>query len=264
MNGGYKVKSRISVLIGMLIFFTISIAQAIPTEIVVKVKGKGSKFIGSSVGGVRITIKDIKTGTILAEGITEGSTGNTNLIMNTPRKEGEPISDNTSAKFLATIDIEKPTYVEIKAFGPLAYTDSANSVISTQWIFPGKSIKKGDGLLLEMSGFIVDIFDVQDDIFIQQRGKPILIPIKVNISMICGCPILPGGMWDADTLIMNAKIKKDGKLVHEISLTYGGNPSLFIVPLKVYEPGTYTVIVYALNPKNGNSGIDSIDITVNE
>ncbi|MBT5659166.1 MAG: hypothetical protein HOJ02_03315, partial [Rhodospirillaceae bacterium] len=52
-------------------------ASAEPTRLTVRVMAKDAKFIGTSIGGARITIRDVDTGELLAQGVTEGSTGNT-------------------------------------------------------------------------------------------------------------------------------------------------------------------------------------------
>lgn len=56
-------------------------AHTEPTEIVVRVIGKDSKFIGTSMGGMRITLRDAHTGELLATGVTVGGTGDTERIM---------------------------------------------------------------------------------------------------------------------------------------------------------------------------------------
>jgi hypothetical protein len=266
MNYKWRSTMRLGItfIMGIFILFTVTIAQAVPTEIVVKVKGKGSKFVGTFVGGARITIKDSKTGKILAEGITKGSTGKTDLIMSTPRREGEPISDTTAAKFSATVDIEKPTHVEIKALGPLAYPDSAHSVSITQWVLPGKDITEADGILLELPGFIVDIIDIPQNIHISDTTHYAEIPVQVRVSMICGGPLIPDGMWDSNKITMRAQIRERGTIVTEVPLSYGGKPSLFAALLKIDKAGTYKVTVYAFEPRNGNSGIDSVGVIVKE
>ena len=56
-------------------------AQAEPTEIVVRVLSRDAKFIGSSMGGAQVTLRDVKSGDVLAEGQTSGGTGDTGLLM---------------------------------------------------------------------------------------------------------------------------------------------------------------------------------------
>jgi hypothetical protein len=58
-----------------------TVASAEQTEIIVRVLAKDSKFVGTSMGGMRIIRRDAHTGEILATGLTQGGTGNTKLIM---------------------------------------------------------------------------------------------------------------------------------------------------------------------------------------
>ena len=66
--------------------FACAAAQATPTKVIVRVKAKDAKFIGNSVGGAYIIIRSKTTNEILVQGKTEGGTGNTRLIMNTPKE----------------------------------------------------------------------------------------------------------------------------------------------------------------------------------
>ena len=45
-------------------------AAAEPTEITVRVLGKDSKFVGTSMGGARVILRDAETGEILAKGMS--------------------------------------------------------------------------------------------------------------------------------------------------------------------------------------------------
>ncbi len=236
-------------------------AAATPTNIIVRVLGKGSKFVGTSMGGALVTLKDANTGEVLAKGITEGTTGNTDLIMKTPRIPGrQPISDNTSAKFTAEIDIDAPTYVEISAYGPLAEEQSATKASVTQWILPGKDITLGDAILLELPGFAVKILSPSADLTL--GGVPQSVEIRASVSMMCGCPIEPGGLWDADKIEIEAAVKRNGGEAEAIDMNYAGERSQFEAAYKVTEPGTYEVTVSAFDPSNGNTGLDKTTFTV--
>jgi len=56
-------------------------AWAEPTDIVVRVLSKDAKFIGTSMGGMQVTLRDAHTGEILATGLTRGGTGDTKRLM---------------------------------------------------------------------------------------------------------------------------------------------------------------------------------------
>lgn len=122
-------------------------ASTNPTEIVVRVVGKDSKFIGTGMGGMRITLRDAHTGELLATGITAGGTGDTERIMQGGRRAR--LADDTAAKFTATLELDEPRLIEAEAYGPLAQLQAAHRVLSTQWVVPGRSLAGGDGWVLE-------------------------------------------------------------------------------------------------------------------
>jgi len=74
--------------------------------------------------------------------------------------------------------------------------------------------------------------------------------------MMCGCPIEPGGLWDADKLEVKAIVKHNGEEVKKLDLDFAGETSQFAVKVPIGEPGFYEVIVYAHDPGNGNTGLD--------
>ena len=175
------MKAR-SILLGLLIIlFTATPTLAVPTHITVRVKSKDAKFVGDSMGGALVTIRDTETGELLAKGITTGSTGKTSLLMGAvPR--GRPVSDEQSAKFTATIHLDEPKLLEVSAYGPLAQRQAANRVSSTQWVVPGKHITGGDAWMLELPGFVVDILDPPTATTYRSAAEK--IGLRVNIVMM--------------------------------------------------------------------------------
>ena len=72
-----KLNIFAAVLAAAFSFLIPAASLAEPTEIVVRVLGNDSKFIGTSMGGMRVTLRDAQTGEILATGLTQGATGDT-------------------------------------------------------------------------------------------------------------------------------------------------------------------------------------------
>jgi hypothetical protein len=235
-------------------------AQAVPTQITVRVKAKDAKFVGTSMGGVLITVRDIQTGELLAKGTTAGGTGNTDKIMKTPASRGVSISDESAAKFTAFIDIAEPTQVEVTAYGPSAALQSAGKVSATQWVIPGKNITEGDAWLMEMPGFIVDVLAPPTHSMLS--GVPQTVVIKANIMMMCGCPITPGGIWDANKMEVKALLKKNGQSAGVLPLQYAGSPSQFSGTWTVPDAGMYEATVYAYDAVTGNTGINKVTFMV--
>lgn len=233
-----------------------------PTDITVRVISRGAKFIGSSMGGVQVTLRDVDTGELLAEGTTQGGTGDTDRIMAPERKRGAPLSTPGAAKFSTTLDLDAPRRVEVAAFGPLAQRQAANRISAVQWIVPGKDLTGGDGWLLEMPGFVVDV--LAPPAHLKLAGVPKSVPLAANVAMMCGCPVTPGGLWDADHYEVRARLTRNGAPVGETALGYAGTASQFAATLEIDEPGLYEAVVYAHDPKTGNTGLDRVTFIVSE
>jgi len=233
---------------------------ALQTKITVRILSKDAKFIGTSMGGVSVTIKDVDTGKILAEGVVSGATGDTARIMKTPKTRGMDLSDDKSGKFEATIDIDVPKLIEVSAYGPLSQRQSANRISQTMWVIPGKHISNGDGWMMEMPGFVVDI--LTPPAHIKFTNSPQEIKFHANVTMMCGCPIEPNGLWDANKYEVKAVIKKEGEIFTEIPMVYAGKASQFAGTFKAEAKGTYLAYVYAYDAANGNTGIDNVTFII--
>lgn len=94
-------------------------AFATETKLMVRAKAKDAKFVGSSIGGAHVIVRNTQNGEILAEGNTVGGTGNTNLIMKSPHERYMQLSDDKTAGFLAVVDIDEPTFVRVEVLSPV-------------------------------------------------------------------------------------------------------------------------------------------------
>ncbi|MDL1873040.1 hypothetical protein FBR05_12710 [Deltaproteobacteria bacterium PRO3] len=229
-------------------------ARAEPTEVVVRVISKGAKFVGTDIGGARITIKELAVGKILAQGKTEGTTGDTDRIMRRAHAIGEARSDGGSAKFAATLDLDKPVYAEIRARGPMGHEVSANEASVTMWLLPGKHLRQGDAVLLEMPGLVVDLAEPEVK---KGEGKAML---RAKVTMMCGCPITPGGLWNADKLDLEGLLLKEGKVVERFRLGYAGEASRFAAELKLPPKGEYEIEVRGFDQTFGNTGLGRVKL----
>ena len=224
------------------------------TDIVVRVLSRDAKFIGSSMGGAQIIIRDSDTREILAQGFTVGSTGNTRSVMHKDGGRRARLTDNDAALFRTSIDIQRPRRLEVEAIGPTLQGQAANTVTATQWVVPGKHLSGGDGWVLEMPGFAVDI--LAPPAHKRLAGASIEVKIIANVIMMCGCPIEPGGLWDANRFEVKALVERDGEDIGEFDLSFAGQTSLFAFDLPLRSAGLYKVTVYAYDPENGNTGVD--------
>jgi hypothetical protein len=201
-----------------------------PTRVMVRAVARDAKIIGSGVGGARIRIVNAVTGALLAEGIQEGGTGDTELIMSTAHARGTRVFDTEGAAgFLAVLQINEPTIVNISAVGPLAYPQAMQSATKRMLLVPGRHLE-GDGVILELHGFIVEILSPEP--LAPVAGS---FEVKARVRMMCGCPIAPGGIWDADGKEFVARLEADGVVVSRSKLRYAGRASLFRGRLSVPE-----------------------------
>ncbi|NER14734.1 hypothetical protein GWK08_14855 [Leptobacterium flavescens] len=237
--------------------------SATPTKITVRVKAKDAKFIGNSMGGAHIIIRDKISGEILSQGKTTGGTGNTGLIMNTPRERGMRISDDGTSGYIAELDIDEPLLVRIEVLAPFNKKQASVAASTEIWVLPGKDIL-GDGIVLEIPGFVIDILNPRTHQFISLKSlKDGIIEVKANVVMMCGCTISDGGLWDANKMEVKGILKRNGKALGEIDLNIK-EPNLFAGNFKVDGGGVYELIVYAYNPESGNTGVDKINYIINE
>ena len=235
-------------------------ALAVDTRIDVRVLSKGAKFIGTGVAGAEITIRDAETNELLARGKTVGDSGNDQRIMVEAWPRHAPLRTESSAVFRATLELEEPRQVVVTARGPLSQLQSTAVASVTQWIVPGKHVTGGDGLTLELPGFSVDILHppARQRVPAGQRQ----IELHANVMMMCGCPIEPGGLWDANAFEVVALIRQRDRPVTEISLSYAGEIGQFAGSFPIPGPGPYDITVYAFDPRNGNTGVDRTTIVV--
>ncbi len=228
-------------------------ASAVPTEVHVRVLSQGAKFIGSSMGGVEVILRDVHTGEPLAGGLVQGSTGDTARIMG-GRPRGEALSSEGAAVWKGVIDLPVPRLIEVVARGPVAQPQAMVTVTSQRWVLPGRGVTIGDGWLLELPGLVVDAVDPAAHEQLEKGTKS--RRLAVNVSMLCGCPITPGGMWDANGFDVRATVRAPGGGVSEVKLGFGGRTGLFTGDLPLGAAGAYVVTVTAFDEKTGATGVD--------
>jgi hypothetical protein len=249
-----------------LIFFILTLltlgASATPTRLVVRVKAKDAKFIGTGIGGALVLIKDHLTGELLAKGLTKGSSGNTDLILKTPLERGKSIVDAQTALFETTLDIADPTLIDIEVLAPVNRRNAAVSGSTQLWLIPGKAIA-GDGIIIELSGYILDILAPNTHQFIALDSlRDHNLDFKVSLTMLCGCPISHGGVWNADSIEIKVILKKEGVAGNESPLTKLPGNNLYDGHVKITAKGNYELLVYAYDPKTNNTGLDRINFVI--
>jgi hypothetical protein len=216
-----------------------------------------AKIVGSGVGGAKITILDATTGEVLAEGIQEGETGDTRALVVDPIGRGAPVYDTPgAAHFTASLSLRGPTVVEVIGEGPLGYEEAMQRTSTTLLLLPGEHVT-GNGLVLVLHGFIVEILEPED---LVAAGAS--TAVRARVRMACGCPLEPGGLWDANRVEVSAQVHSDGRLVSTSRLSFAGEPSTFAgdIPLGGVRAGD-RLVVTASDPARANFG-RSREITV--
>ena len=225
----------------------------------VHVQSRDGKFLGSNVGGARVTIADAESGEVLAQGITEGSTGDTDLIMG-DRKQGDPLITEGTAGFSTRLDLASPRQVRVTVHGPLDYPQAASTASVTHWLLPGESA--GQGWIVELPGLIIDVHDVPALVALEQGEAR--LPIRAEVRLLCGCPFTPDGLWDSNGLTVIARVLlDDGREIASTPLTYAGEPSVFEGALVLARADEYRLSVQAHQRRAGNSGIHEQTLIVN-
>ncbi|MFV8224538.1 hypothetical protein [Christiangramia aquimixticola] len=241
----------------ILIFCAINL-NAQETEVMIRAKAKDAKFIGSSIGGAKIIIREALTGEILAQGLTTGSTGNTDKIMKQDWKRGEDLAEESTAGYKATLNLKEPVFVTIEAIAPVN-KKQARAISSTQlWLIPGKHIT-GDGIVLEVPGFVIDILSPQTHNSFKESEE---ITISANIVMMCGCPVEKDGLWGANQYEVKAVLKDARGEQTMLTLDQKNTASYFEGKTSLAK-GLYELMVYAYDPVSGNTGVEKTNIIIN-
>jgi len=233
------------------------------TAVLVRVVAHGAMVLGREVGGARVTITDADTKQILATGIQQGETGDQNQIMRTPHMMEEPIySSRPSAAFTTTLELNKPTLVEITAEGPLAYPASLQRTTKTILLIPGQDLTN-DGIVLHLYGYLVQI----------ERPKPgdsLIakddVKLRASVRTLSGALVRPHGDWDSRKIRIYGELLIGDRIVERLQMFYSGDSSSFeapfFVPALKDAPNGITVRVVATDLSTGNAGMGTANYSV--
>lgn len=234
-----------------------------PTTVLVRVVAHGAMVLGREVGGARVTITDVDTKQILATGIQQGDTGDQNQIMRTPHIMEEPLySSLSSASFSTTLELLKPTLVEIAAEGPLAYPASMRRTTKTVLLVPGQDLS-GDGIVLHLYGYIVQIEQ-------PEPGEPLIakddVKLRASIRTLSGSLVRPYGDWDSRKIRIYGELLIGDRIIERLQMFYSQDTrsfeAPFFVPRQKEAPNGITLRVTAIDPATGNVGSGEANYTV--
>lgn len=235
-------------LLNVCLLFSVvaSLSHADPTRLDVLVRAGDSKFIGTGVGGLYVTVKDVRSGSLLAHGKIVGETGDTKALMTDGQTRGlSPVTEET-ARFRAEFDLDRPARVEVTVTGPQNVPQSAQTIQTTLWMIPGRHVTS-PGLIMHMPGLIVDLVESETD---GERLK-----LKARVTMMCGCPITEKGLWKGSDFVVKGQLIKDGISISEARLLFSGEENTFAGDLEAPPAGVYELVVYGMQQSAENVGV---------
>ena len=228
------------------------------TPVSVSVLSNDAKFIGSSMGGAQIVLRNTITGEILANGKTVGSTGDTARIMDHPQSRDHVLKSEGSASFDTTLDLDRPIQVTIEATGPLAQKQATSRITETLTLLPGKNYADQNGIILRLHGMVVDV--LAPPAHIKKEGAD-SIQVEANVMKMCGCPIGEKTPWPIERYSVEAHIyMAGGALLKVVDMTHTGEASQFAAEIPMPNSGVFEIIVTAYDEKSKDSGFDSTTV----
>jgi hypothetical protein len=226
------------------------------TEVMVRVVANGAMVIGDDVGGARVTITDVATGRLLASGMQHGESGDQNQIMRTPRLMEEPkYSTRPSGSFHATLNLERPTLVEVVAQGPLSHPQAMQRASKTVMLIPGRDLT-GDGIVLDLNGFIVQVESPTQGQSLMAKDD---VTLAASVRTLSGSLVRPHGDWDSRKVVIYGEVLIGERVIERLQMFYAGTRSRFearfFVPSPTDAPDGITLRVVAADSTGGNFGV---------
>jgi len=209
------------------------------------VLAQDAKFVGDHTGGAFVILRDARSGKMLATGKTSGGTGDTDRIMHASGRAPVRHSPDAAA-FNAVIDIKRPTLVSLEVDGPADSPQSATKVTSMRWLMPGEPLVAGDGWLVELPGLVITPTVARTD-----TGTA----VEAKVELMCGCPITPGGTWNASDYRVTASSWKGDTELGSVDLSFSASPGIYRGELNGHLPPRARIVIFARNLKTGNSGL---------
>lgn len=234
-----------------------------PTTVLVRVVAHRSLVLGHEVGGARVTITDVATGQLLASGLQQGEPGDQTQIMRTPHLMDEPVySARPAASFTTTLELTRPTLVEIAAEGPLAYPSALQRASKTVLLIPGHDLTN-DGIVLHLYGYLVQVES-------PKPGEPLIakedVMLRASVRTLSGALVRPHSDWDSRKIHIYAELLIGDRIVERLQMFYAGEKSRFeapfFVPLSKDAPDGMTLRVIAADNATGNYGVGTAQYPV--
>jgi len=136
--------------------------------------------------------------------------------------------------------------------GPLSQAQATTTATSTQWVLPGHDVTAGDGWLIELPGLIVDI---ADPIAYRWVKAGETVPLRVGVTMLCGCAISQDGPWRASDTEVEATVTANGGASRRLPLRFDPASATFTANIPTQAAGLYEVEVRGWVAASNNAGV---------
>jgi len=183
-----------------------------------------------------------------------------------------------TAKFTTTLNLDKPTQVFVEVQGPLMPHHAAQLSVVSTWLFPGEDIT-GEGIVVELYGLIVE---AQASIRESEQSARLLgdgLPVPFVMTMMCGCPIVPGQKggipWEAEGYKITTRAFYKGEMYYESESTADelvSGTSWFTTNIPIpdnlpkgeFKREQVLVRIMASQPELNNFGMEEFSIYLND
>jgi hypothetical protein len=244
------------------------------TNVLVRVQAKGGKFLGPDAGYSQVTLTDVGSETVLAQGIAQGGSGTllgafdsaaTRQQIVTPQFGTQTTlwlsatPGQSTAGFSAAIELDAPTMVEFAAEALTDGVPNGHAVRQTMWLTPGADLTAEPGVVLVMPGLIVDIL-----VPATQTLPGTTLDVSAWVTMMCGCQIDPTLPWVPSEFQVTATVSQiGGAFTTTVPLTFQSASTFDTAePITLPGPGNYQLTVNAVQAAEGNVGSEHMTFTV--
>jgi hypothetical protein len=108
--------------------------------------------------------------------------------------------------------------------------------------------------VVNLNGFTVELLSPVDGPFEAEAGHE--FGVRVKVTMLCGCPTEPEGLWNSEEFDIRAQWIRGGKVVGEAPMTFAGTTSEYAGSLVApSEAGPVTLRVLAIDRARANTGM---------
>jgi hypothetical protein len=185
--------------------------------------------------------------------------------MRTPHLMEEPVySARPAAAFTTTVELRKPTLVDITAEGPLGHPDAMQQASQTVLLIPGHNLTH-DGIVLHLYGYIVQIEHPASGQALMAKDD---VKLRASVRTLSGTLVRPHGDWDSRKLQIYGELLIGNRVIERLQMFYSNETGTFDAPFFVPKPDEapegIVLRVVATDLATGNSGVGRADFAVSQ